>query len=106
MRYRPVLLAVAVAGCASTHQAAKPPIVRFTNNRDVAKDCMPLGYVDSSDKTNGGTVGAMPPEDRADRRLRNEAAKLGANIVLLSETPTGLTKDPLQRGEAYKCPRE
>lgn len=63
-----------------------------------------MGIVDSRDKSNEGTADQMPAAQELYRRLRNEAAKLGANFVLLSENPSGMSSVSLVSGEAYKCP--
>ena len=62
-----------------------------------------LGVIDSSDKTNGGSVTQMPVERDAHRRLQNEAARLGANTVLLTASPVGMASTSAAYGEAYSC---
>ena len=112
MRIVALVLVTAVAGCATVRPESPPqPLdVRFTNNRDAVKSCTMLGLIDSSDKTNGGAVSQMPAERNASRRLQNEAARLGANMVLVSEAPPGMSQEhgpmgPLMLGEAYRCAR-
>ncbi len=104
MRALAVVVVLTVSGCATSHRTPAPQAVRFTNSRDVVRDCTSVGIVDSSDKSNGGTVDQMSVEQDRYRRLRNEAARLGANVVLLPESPSGMTSGSLVNGEAYKCP--
>jgi len=104
MRALAVILIVAVSACAKARPATTAQEVRFTTGRDAVSGCTPLGLIDSSDKTNGGTVSQVPVERDRYRRLRNEAVRLGANIVLLLDTPRGMTDGNNQlEGEAYKC---
>ena len=75
-------------------------------SRDAVKDCVPLGVVDASDDVSGGTAAEVrPAEPDAVRRVRAAAARAGANMVLLSDTPTGMSSGTQLRGEAYKCSR-
>ena len=104
MRALAVVVVLTVSGCATSPRTLAPQAVRFTNNRDGLRGCTAVGIIDSSDKSNGGTVDQVPVEQDPYRRLRNEAARLGANIVLLAENPSGMTSGSLVSGEAYKCP--
>jgi uncharacterized protein YbjQ (UPF0145 family) len=113
MRTLAVVFAIAVVGCATGRRESlpQPRDVRFTNSRDVVKSCTMLGLIDSSDKTNGGVVTQMPAERNALRRLRNEAARLEANTVLVNEAPPGMSQEhtrdgTLMQGEAYRCARD
>lgn len=104
MRALAVVFVLTVSGCATSQRTPAPQAVRFANNRDVVRGCTSVGIIDSSDKSNEGTVDQVPVEQDRYRRLRNEAARLGANLVLLSENPSGMTSGSLVNGEAYKCP--
>ena len=105
MRALAVVVVLTVSGCATSQRTPAPQAVRFTNNRDVVSGCTSVGIVDSSDKSNEGTAGQVPVEQDRYRRLRNEAARLGANVVLLAENPSGMTSRSQVSGEAYKCPQ-
>ena len=48
---------------------------------------------------NGGTMGQGAAEENANRRLRNNAAKMGADTIF--GTSTTNTSGSVQRGEAY-----
>jgi hypothetical protein len=106
MRALAVVIAFTLSGCArtQTQSAPAPQAIRFTNSREAVRSCTSLGLIDSSDKTNGGTVSQTPVERDRYRRLQNEAARLGANIVLVAEAPQGMLRDASRiDGEAYKC---
>jgi hypothetical protein len=78
--------------------------VKFTTGRGAVSGCTPLGLIDSSDRTNGGSVTQTPVERDPYRRIKNEAIRLGANIVVLLDTPSLRTNGVYQlEGEAYKC---
>jgi hypothetical protein len=100
MRAHAIAFAVIVSGCVNTQPTPAAQTVRFTNGREVVKDCTPLGIIDSSVKT-----GETPTEGDPYRRLRSEAIRLGANMVLTSDIPTGLVNGSRVSGEAYKCER-
>ena len=104
MRALAIVVVLTVSGCATSQRTPAPQAVRFTNNRDAVRECTSVGTIDSSDKSNEGTVDQKSVEQERYRRLRNEATRLGANIVLLAENPSGLTSGSLVSGEAYKCP--
>jgi hypothetical protein len=104
MRALAVVVVLTVSGCATSHRTPAPQAVRFTNSRDGVSGCTSVGIVDSNDNSNEGTVDQVPVEQDRYRRLRNEAARLGANVVLLSENPSGMTSGSVVNGEAYKCP--
>ena len=104
MRALAVVVVLTVSGCATSHRTPAPQAVRFTINRDAVRGCTSVGVIDSSNKPNEETVEQMSVAQDRYRRLRNEAATLGANVVLLPENPTGMTSKSLVNGEAYKCP--
>lgn len=96
-------LALALAGCVTTKLTPEAEKVRVTINLDAVKGCKLLGNVDASDRMNGGMVGQMAAEENANRRLRNKAAEMGANTVLMVNSTTG-TSGSRARAEAYACP--
>jgi len=106
MRVLHVVVAVTIAGCASAHPSPSTQTVGVTMSRDAVKGCTPLGVVDASDNvSSGGTADRMPLGQESTRQLRAAAARVGANMLLLSENPTGMTNGNQVRGEAYKCAR-
>lgn len=104
MRALAVVVVLTVSGCATSHRTPAPQAVRFTNSRDAVKRCTSVGIIDSSDKSNEGTADQVSREQEHYRRLRSEAARLGANVVLMAENPSGMTSRSLVNGEGYKCP--
>jgi hypothetical protein len=113
MRASLAVLTVAIAGCAQTHPSpdiVQPQDVRFISGREALAGCAMLGVIDSRDLSNGGTNTSMPDERNHFRRLQNEAAKLSANVVLLTDTPAGMNAanipgGAVRPGEAYRCER-
>lgn len=91
-----------VTGCVTTQLTPEAQAVRVTTNADAVKNCKYIGAVDGSDRMNGGMVGQMAAEENANRRLRNNAAKMGANVVLMATSTTGMSGSR-ERGEAYAC---
>ena len=94
-----------LAACVTTRLTPEGQQVRVTTNQDAVKGCTLIGNVESSDKMNGGMVGQMAAEENANRRLKNDAAKMGANVVLFTNSTTGMSGSRV-RGEAYRCPVE
>jgi uncharacterized protein YbjQ (UPF0145 family) len=95
------LLALASA-CVTTHLSPEGERVRVTTNAEAVRGCKLLGNIEASDRMNGGMMGQMAAEENANRRLRNDAAKLGANVVLMASSTTGMSGSRA-RGEAYAC---
>lgn len=100
-RTLPVLLLVATT-CVTAQLTPEAEAVRVTTNPAAVQGCEPLGEVKGSDHLNGG-IGQGAAEENARRRLRNETAKRGGNVVLVESGQTGWGGSS-QRGEAYRCP--
>lgn len=96
----PVLLLVTSCAYAKLDPAARD--VRVTSNTDAVRGCTLKGEVTGADALNGGLVGQGAAEKNAMVKLRNEAAKIGANVVLLSTGSTNFSGSRY-RGEAYAC---
>lgn len=107
MRALQVVVAVAIAGCVSAPPSPAAQPVRITSNRDVVKDCEPLGHVDARDDVSSRHTPDRTLAQAELNKLRAVAARVGANVLLLSDEPVGMNKAPmeLQRGEAYNCGR-
>jgi uncharacterized protein YbjQ (UPF0145 family) len=97
-----ILSLLILGGCVTTSMTAKGQEVRMTSNPDIVKGCKFLGEVKGSDHMNGGFVGQGAAEENANRRLRNNAAQMGANTVFIATSTTN-TSGSVQRGEAYLC---
>ena len=93
---------VIVTACVTTSLTPKGNQVRLTSNPDVVRPCKYLGEVKGADRMNGGIAGQGAAEENANRRLRNNAAQMGADTVFIGTSTTN-TSGSVQRGEAYQC---
>ena len=91
-----------LAGCVTTRLTPTGRNVRVTSNPEAVHGCTFLGAVKGADHMNGGIVGQGAAEENANRRLRNAAALMGADTVLLVTATTGMGGSTV-RGEAYRC---
>jgi hypothetical protein len=95
-----IVLCSLSVGCTSlTPQGSS---VRITSNPDVIKGCEYIGEVKGSDRMGGGWSGQGLAESNAHKRIKNNAAAMGADTVLLVTDQTGFSGS-VKRGEAYKC---
>lgn len=102
MRRLAILWFALLAGCVTTHLTPDGERVRVTSSSDASKGCKLVGPIDASDRMNGGMVGQMAAEENAQRRLKNKAAEMGANLVVLASSTTGMSGSRV-RGEAFAC---
>jgi uncharacterized protein YbjQ (UPF0145 family) len=93
---------VLTAGCVTTDLTPEAERVRITSNPEVVRPCKFVGEVTGADRMNGGTMGQGAAEENANRRLRNNAAAMGADTVFVGTSTTN-TSGSVQRGEAYQC---
>jgi len=93
---------IMLAGCVHVQLTPEGEKVRVTSNADAVKGCKLMGNVDASDRMNGGIAGQMAAEENAQRTLKNKTAAMGANVVLVSTSTTGMSGSRV-RGEAYAC---
>lgn len=91
-----------LSACVMTTLSPAGERVRLTSNPDVVAECDFLGEVTGSDGFNGGIAGQRAAEENAIRRLKNAAGALGADVVFLVSSETGMSGST-QRGEAYRC---
>jgi hypothetical protein len=89
-----------LGGCASMTPAGEQ--VRVTTNPEIVKGCEYLGEVKGADHMWGGAFGQGAAEKNAHKRLKNNAAEMGADTVLLATDHTGFSGS-VKRGEAYRC---
>jgi uncharacterized protein YbjQ (UPF0145 family) len=92
----------AVTGCVTTRLSPAAETVRLTTNPEAVRGCELVGDIDASDRMQGGMMGQMAAEENANRRLRNKAVEMGANVVLVGQSTTGMSGSRV-RGEAYRC---
>lgn len=95
-----IAVAFITASCTST--TPKGAQVRVTSNPDVVQACEYLGEVKGADHMWGGSLGQGKAESNAYKRLKNNAAEMGANVVLMVTDETG-SSGSTKRGEAYRC---
>jgi uncharacterized protein YbjQ (UPF0145 family) len=95
-------VSIALAGCVTTDLSPAGEKVRMTSNPEVVRPCKFVGEVTGADRMNGGTMGQGAAEENANRRLRNNAAAIGADTVFVGTSTTN-TSGSVQRGEAYLC---
>jgi hypothetical protein len=91
-----------LSACVTTSLTPRGEKVRLTSNPDVVRPCKYVGEVTGADRMNGGTAGQGAAEENANRRLRNNAAQIGADTVFIGTSTTN-TSGSVQRGEAYQC---
>ena len=97
-----VLTLLLFAGCVTTRLSPRGEGVRVTLNRDEVKGCRSLGTVEASKRRTGLFFGKSAAAEDVSRRLRNDAAKRGANVVLVASAEAAMIESR-SRGEAYAC---
>jgi hypothetical protein len=103
MRRTLVLLAfVHLAGCARTRLAPEAAPVRVTLNQDDVTGCRLIGNVEASTRRYLLIPGKGAAHESVTRQLRNDAARMRANVVLVRSSTTSMTRSH-SRGEAYAC---
>lgn len=96
------IAATALASCVTTKLNERSASVQITANAEAVRGCRYVGEVHAADRMNGGLFGQDAAEENTYRRMRNQAAELGASIVLLHRAETGYN-GASARGEAYAC---
>ena len=91
-----------IAGCVYATLTPQGEGVRITANPEAVRGCELVGPVEGGDGWNGGIVGQRAAEQNAVIHLRNNAAELGADVVLMVTDLTG-PSGSTQRGEGYDC---
>lgn len=96
------LLGVAtfLASCVSLTPAGEQ--VRITSNPDVVRGCAFLGEMKATTQL-GRAFGGEGTED-SERKLRNEVAAKGGNVVMIRRQDANIWGSARSVGEAYKCP--
>jgi Domain of unknown function (DUF4156) len=90
------------SACVTTQLTPAAQKVRVTTNVEVVRGCKFVGEVKASDRMNGGMFGQDAAEENTYRRLKNRAAQIGGNVVLLNRASTGYS-GATARGEVYRC---
>ena len=102
MKTRLLAFSLLFCGCVTTSLTPAGEKVRITANPDAVKQCRYIGEVMGRDRMNGGFAGQWAAEENAVRRLKNRAAYMGADTVLMVTNSTN-TSGSVQRGEGYNC---
>lgn len=97
-----MLLVLASTACVTTQLTSGGEGVRLTANSAVVEACDFVGAVEGEDRMNGGIAGQGAAEENANRRIRNNAADMGANVVMIVTSNIG-PSGAIIRGEAYRC---
>lgn len=100
-----IALAVAVLGVAGCHRVTLSPqeqAIRVIRDPAQVSQCKFVEDVESSDRLSGGLVNREKAEETAYMILKQKAAKLGANTVLLSTASSGYSGAAM-KGKAYTC---
>lgn len=87
-------------GCGHT-QTASPRAVRFVHERELVERCTHVGRVRGSSVV-GGISGQRLGQLRAEREMREEAERMGADVVLVVSSRGGFWGADA-KGEAYQC---
>jgi hypothetical protein len=90
-----------IGGCAHTPEAP-PREVRFVTEREMVNGCVNLGRVTGS-SAYGGISGQQLGKVRAEAEMRDNAARLGADVVLVHSSSGGFWGAD-SSGDAYRCP--
>ena len=102
MRISVALLSILLTGCITTRLSPEGAQVRVTANPNAVEGCELLGEVSGGDRLNGGALGAGAAEKNARAKMQNRAAEMGANVVLISGSSSGIGGASMF-GEAYAC---
>lgn len=95
-----LVLVLLCVGCTSLTPAGSR--VRVTSNNEAVHGCTLLGEVKGADHMWGGVAGQGIAENNAWNELKNRAAAMGADTVLMVTSSTGFSGSR-QIGEAYRC---
>ncbi len=93
---------LSLTACSTASLSPGGSKVRLTSNPEVVRNCSYIGQVQGTDHLNGGLLGQGVAEESAMRKIRNQAAEMGANTVHLVTKSTGFSGSAV-RGEAYRC---
>jgi uncharacterized protein YbjQ (UPF0145 family) len=91
-----------LTSCVTTTLTPEGAKVRVTSNQEAVHGCVLIGEVKGADHMNGGTMGQGAAQETAMRELKNRAAAMGADTVLMITSTTN-TSGSVQLGEGYRC---
>ena len=93
---------VLLAGCARNKLSPQAERVRVTLNQDEVTACRQIGTVEASKRRFLWFPGAGAAQESVTRQLRTDAAKMRANVVVVRNSTTSMTRS-YSRGDAYAC---
>jgi uncharacterized protein YbjQ (UPF0145 family) len=96
------VLALSANSCVTTTLTPEGARVRVTSNPEAVHGCTLVGEVKGADHMNGGLLGQGAAQETAMRELKNRAAAMGADTVLMVTSTTN-TSGSVQLGEGYRC---
>jgi hypothetical protein len=96
------LAAMCLAGCHRVTLSPQEQAIRVIRDPAQVSQCKFVKDVESSDRLSGGLVNREKAEETAYMILKQKAAKLGANTVLLSTASSGYSGAAM-KGKAYAC---
>ena len=97
-----LLAAFTLVGSARTRLAPQAERVRVTLNQDAVTGCRLIGNVEASQRRILWIPGAASARESVHRKLRNDAAKMRADVVVIRGSMTSMRRS-YSRGEAYAC---
>lgn len=97
-----LVVLLALASCVTTTLTPDGAKVRVTSNPEAVHGCTLVGEVKGADHLNGGLLGQGAAQETAMRELKNRAAAMGADTVLMVTSTTN-TSGSVQLGEGYRC---
>jgi hypothetical protein len=98
-------LTVAILAAAGCHRIALTPqeeAVRVIRDPAQVTRCRAVKEIESSDRLSGGLVNREKAEANTYMILKQKAAKLGANTVLINSASSGMAGAGM-KGTAYVC---
>lgn len=104
MKFQMILAAaifLILASCASLSTEGEK--VRTTNHGESVKGCKFIDQIEES--TNLSGTGAIKAKEDLRIRLRNRAAEVGGDVVLLQDLDQSYTGFKMT-GDVYKCPNK
>ncbi len=96
---------IAILAVAACHRIALTPqeeAVRVIRDPALVTRCRAVKEIESSDRLSGGLVNREKAEANTYMILKQKAAKLGANTVLINSASSGIAGAGM-KGTAYAC---
>jgi len=95
---------MAVSGCATAQMTPGAARIRVTPDAEMVRGCKFLDAVHGGGGAYANTLYQGKARDNARAEMLNQAAAIGANAVVLTESVSGVVSSTDYRGDAYLCP--